>query len=142
MQVSYLRDNKKWHCYFSDKMHQKFDLRSAILNINYGCFGTILFQLDLQGVPIFYTILFLFVYIVKPKQTKKFADSIQKFCGFSKFYKNLILFEANFWNFDYSYPFLGSCKVPHKIRNGRYDVYWIHTETLTAHYYCPSPYNI
>ena len=98
-------------------MHHKFDLRSAILNINNGCFGkilcqlalqvasifnTILFQLDLQGASIFNTILFLFVHIVKPKQTKKFADSIQKFRGFSKFYKNLILFEANFWNFDYS----------------------------------------
>ena len=80
-------------------MHHKFDLRSAILNINN---GTILFQLDLQGASIFNTILFLFVHIVKPKQTKKFADSIQKFRGFSKFYKNLILFEANFWNFDYS----------------------------------------
>ena len=40
---------------------------------------------------------FLFVYIVKHKN-KKFADFIKKNRGFSKFYENQILLEANLLN--------------------------------------------
>ena len=55
-----------------------------------------------------------FMYIVKQKQTKLFADFMKKFRGFLKILKITFWWRQTFENSIIHYPSLGSCEVLHK----------------------------
>ena len=57
----------------------------------------------------------------------------QKFCGFSKIFKNQILIKANFWKLSLNLPW-GHARSHKKFgpdRFSRFDVYWLQTNKQT-----------
>ena len=77
----------------------------------------------------------LFVYIVKQKQTNKFADLIKIISRIFKIFKNKILMEANFLKIRSSINFpWGLARSQNKFghdRFSRFDLYWIQTNRQT-----------